>query len=93
MRATTHGRWLFRMVVTIGAGVFALGLSLAAARADVAAGDPVAATDQVTTQVIRGGLAPAPGSPVASPTVSATPTAQPTTTLPPDYVTEDWGWS
>jgi hypothetical protein len=35
MREKTLGRWIFRLAVTIGAGSMALGLSTAAASADV----------------------------------------------------------
>jgi hypothetical protein len=37
MREKTLGRWIFRLAVTIGAGSMALGLSTAAASADVTA--------------------------------------------------------
>jgi hypothetical protein len=94
MRAMTLGRWLFRLVVTIGAGSAALGLSTAAAHADVATGGRVVAADQtVSSGTTYGSIRPVPGAPVHTP-VTGSPVATPPATTPAHgvYVTEDWGW-
>jgi hypothetical protein len=88
MRATTLGRWLFRLVVTIGAGSAALGLSVAVAHADVAAGGRVVTIDRILSTT--GSLRPVTVAPQYGP-VTGTPSA----TASPDpgvYVAEDWGW-
>jgi hypothetical protein len=98
MRATTLGRWLFRLVVTIGAGSAALGLSAAAAHADVATGGRVVTTDRIVSEGTYGSITPVPGAPVygwviGSPAVIQ-PAKSPSATSPAGvYVTEDWGWA